>query len=136
MSRHKQVQLLLAKATQDQYVLDKLLDDPAAPEEVFGFHAQQAAEKLLKALLAGREIEFPLTHRIQELMDLAADNGIGLPEALDEIRYLTPFAVEFRYDVIPEEPEAPLNKSDIRNRIRDLRAWVESQVASEQEPKP
>jgi hypothetical protein len=38
--RKQHVVLLLAKAAQDEYVLDKLLDDSDAPLEVFGFHAQ------------------------------------------------------------------------------------------------
>jgi len=41
----KSVELMLDKAAQDEYVLDKLLADDDAPVEIFGFHAQQAAEK-------------------------------------------------------------------------------------------
>ena len=33
--------------------------------EVVGFHAQQAVEKYLKALLTQRQIEFPKTHVIR-----------------------------------------------------------------------
>lgn len=42
--------LLLAKARQDEYVLAQFVGDAAAADETFGFHAQQAAEKLLKRL--------------------------------------------------------------------------------------
>jgi len=47
----KLVGLLLRKADQDIYLLEKLADDEQAPIEIFGFHAQQSAEKLLKASL-------------------------------------------------------------------------------------
>lgn len=48
--------LLLRKAEQDFYVLEKLVADARAPVEVFGFHAQQATEKILKAWLAAHRI--------------------------------------------------------------------------------
>ena len=52
MTRSDQARLLQRKASQDLAVLDKLLDDPAIDDETLGYHAQQAAEKLIKALLA------------------------------------------------------------------------------------
>jgi hypothetical protein len=57
-------------------------------------------------------------------MDLARTRGIELPERCEELRYLTPFAVEFRYDVFPEEPEAPLDKVQVRQSLKDFRSWV------------
>ena len=48
--------LLLRKAKQDQYAMNRLLDDPSAPDEVIGFHAQQAVEKMIKAVLAHRQL--------------------------------------------------------------------------------
>ncbi len=32
------------------------------PDEIVGFHGQQAAEKLIKAVLAAHGIDFPRTH--------------------------------------------------------------------------
>lgn len=109
MPPSKQVGLLLSKAAQDEYVIEKLLNDAEAPLEIFGFHAQQAAEKLLKAALASRNVKYPLTHQLTQLMDLAVANGMSFPSTLEDIRLLTPFAVEFRYDAIPEENEEPLD---------------------------
>ena len=34
------------------------------------FHAQQGAEKLLKAYLLARGVEFPFTHNLTRLLDL------------------------------------------------------------------
>lgn len=39
--------------------------------DAVAFHIQQAAEKLLKALLASRSIEYPRTHDLEALLDLA-----------------------------------------------------------------
>ncbi len=126
--REQHVALLLAKAAQDEYVLDRLLNDPDAPPEVFGFHAQQAAEKLLKAILSHAGIEYPRTHQLTELLDLATDNHIPLPSTFEELRYLSPYAVEFRYDVLPGEEQEGLDKPAVRQQIAALRAWTEQRV--------
>jgi hypothetical protein len=126
--RKQHVVLLLAKAAQDEYVLDKLLDDPDAPLEVFGFHAQQTAEKLLKAILSHAGIVYPRTHQLVELLDLAADHGLHLPAEAEELRHLTPYAVDFRYDVLPGEEQPGLDKAAVRRELARLRTWIEAQI--------
>lgn len=54
-------ELLLRKAAQDEFTLKKLSPDPASPDEVMGFHAQQAIEKMLKAVLSLAEIRYRRT---------------------------------------------------------------------------
>jgi hypothetical protein len=44
-------EVLLRKAQQDEFALEKLAPDPASPDEIIGFHAQQAIEKSLMAVL-------------------------------------------------------------------------------------
>ncbi len=61
------------------------------------FHAQQAVEKALKAVFLSRKIEFPLTHDIEELLEVAVENGLRLPRELADVGTLTPYAVEARY---------------------------------------
>jgi hypothetical protein len=41
--------LLLAKAAEDEWMLLRTVDDPAAPLAAIGFHAQQAVEKRTRA---------------------------------------------------------------------------------------
>lgn len=69
MTRSDQARLLQRKASQDLAVLDKLLDDPAIDDETLGYHAQQAAEKLIKALLALHGHDYPRSHNIGLLLD-------------------------------------------------------------------
>ena len=54
-------------------------------------------------------------------------NGAGLqfPQHLDDIRFLTPFAVEFRYDILPEESESPFDREKACELVRKVRLWVE-----------
>jgi HEPN domain-containing protein len=61
------------------------------------FHAQQAAEKSIKAVLLFKGVEFPLTHDIEELLEIAEDHEIPVPENVLDADQLTPYAVETRY---------------------------------------
>jgi len=61
------------------------------------FHAQQAAEKALKAVLLAHSIPFPLTHDLEILLQLARQAGLELDSPLDDLPQLTPYAVETRY---------------------------------------
>ena len=58
-SDHGQDLLLMARKDFD--ALRGMLDNPLFADEIFGFHAQQAIEKSLKAWLAARLLSFPLT---------------------------------------------------------------------------
>jgi HEPN domain-containing protein len=103
MTPSDQAQLLLRKAAQDLAVLDKLIDDPSIDDETLGFHAQQAAEKAIKALLALAGCDYPRSHNIGLLLDLLNSRGIALPGNSDALAALTPFCTVFRYDDLPFE---------------------------------
>jgi len=87
----------LAKAETDLLVCERLLAQGAEFSEVVAFHAQQAAEKSLKALLVARQVEFPKTHDIERLLELVGLSDGSLAAALGEAAELTPFGVEYRY---------------------------------------
>lgn len=76
-------------------------DDPAY--EIVCFHAQQAVEKYLKALLCSRSIGFPNTHDLAKLAALAPLDA-GLQALIDDLAHLTPYAVSSRYPTV-EVPE-------------------------------
>lgn len=61
------------------------------------FHAQQCAEKYLKARLVEAAISFPKTHDLEALLDLILPQE-SLWEALrPKLNDLTSFAITFRY---------------------------------------
>lgn len=66
------------------------------------FHAQQAAEKGLKALLIRHQVDFGRTHNLGTLLGLADVFAAGIAGKLTEVEVLTPYAVETRYPT--EEP--------------------------------
>jgi HEPN domain-containing protein len=90
--------LLVRKAEGDESILDRLLDDHDVPDDVLGFHVQQAVEKRLKAVLALNEVEYEHTHSVSYLTTLIEKHGIDLPGCREEIEGLTPWAVAARYD--------------------------------------
>jgi HEPN domain-containing protein len=72
------------------------------------FHAQQCAEKSLKALLLFKGIHFPKTHAIEVLLDLLKAQNVNIPTSVDEAFVLSEYAVQTRY---PGEWE-PVTKAE------------------------
>jgi len=89
------------------------------------FHAQQCAEKALKALLLHQEVPFPRTHSIEVLLDLLKAGGVSIPNGVDEAFALSEYAIQTRY---PGEWE-PVTKAEARRAIEQaglVLAWVET----------
>ncbi|HUT75851.1 MAG TPA: HEPN domain-containing protein [Armatimonadota bacterium] len=61
------------------------------------FHAQQCAEKYLKAWLAEQGLGFPKIHDLEALAKLCLPSLSELDVVMDDLRLLTSFAVEIRY---------------------------------------
>ncbi len=92
--------LALKKSAADLQALRNMQDTFAFDEAVFGFHAQQACEKALKAWLLLLGIVPPFVHDLRRLIALLAQHGAVVAEA-DAIAELTDYAVEWRYDEMP-----------------------------------
>lgn len=67
------------------------------------FDAQQAAEKALKALLISRQVPFPKTHDIVDLLTLLSQSGIDPPHNVRQAGLLTGYAVDARYPGLSED---------------------------------
>lgn len=128
MKRREQALLLLRKAAQDESLLDEVLGSDKVSDELIGFHCQQAAEKMLKALLSDLGVAFPKTHELGALMDLLARSGEPLPGEFTNLDMLTPFGAVYRYD--DYDAESPLNRQQARALLRSLRLWVEGRLRS------
>ncbi len=61
------------------------------------YHAQQAAEKAMKAVLLHRRGTFPYIHDLAELVNQLRQSGLEVPAAVIEAVTLTEFAVAGRY---------------------------------------
>lgn len=89
---------LLRRAADDLAAVEAMVPLEPVADAIVGFHAQQAVEKSLKAVLAVRGVEFPFIHDIDGLTSLSEGAGASLPEELDGVDRLTPYAAGLRYD--------------------------------------
>lgn len=102
----------LAKAEEDLFVSGVILEAEMASYGTAGFHAQQAAEKALKALLVRHQVEFRRTHELQELLALAEPVAAGIHARLAAAETLTTYAVDARYP----GPQ-PLDKDEAARQV-------------------
>lgn len=66
---------MLQMARRDHDALAAMVDLPQVADSIYGFHAQQAVEKALKAWLALRGLQYPLTHDLPRLLSLKLERG-------------------------------------------------------------
>ncbi|MFH1963106.1 MAG: HEPN domain-containing protein [bacterium] len=127
--RLKLARISLMKARQDLTVLEKLVNDEEVADEIIGFHAQQVVEKSMKAILIWKGIKFRKTHDLSELIDLCIDEGIDIPNEFIDLDELTPFAVEFRYDLFVENEEELFSRQKSLDRVKNVWLWVDSSLS-------
>jgi HEPN domain-containing protein len=125
--RREHAELLLVKAAEDEIALDLMLSSPEAPDTILGYHLQQAAEKLLKAVMAAHGIAYEWTHNLDELVADLRHHGVGVPADLGEVTGFIPFAIRYRYERWPAVP-GTLDRAAARELLRKLRTWAEGQV--------
>lgn len=87
----------LEKARQDLDACQHLVSGGDAFVYGAAFHAQQSVEKHLKAVLVWRQVEFPKTHDIAQLLALVTLHDPELVDAVGQADELTPYGVEYRY---------------------------------------
>ena len=118
MSDPEHVRTLLEAAERDISALRGMHDTVVFADEIFGFHTQQAVEKLFKAWLALLGEIYPLTHDLDLLLDLLQEREASAARFRNLVEY-TPFAVQFRYDAI--EPDAiQTNRDEALQRLQAL----------------
>ena len=113
-------------AKRDQAAFAALLNATTVYPAVACFHAQQAAEKALKAVMCLHGLEFRRTHDLEALAGLLRDIDVAPPVDELDLRCLTPYAVEFRYD----DEAIHLISGDAAGRVVGLLlAWAEREIA-------
>lgn len=123
--QHDVARTLLTKARGDELALARLAADPDIPDDIVGFHAQQAVEKLFKAVLSAHGIGYNRTHNLSYLKALLEDGQIERPADIDTLEELTPWAVEFRYD---EAHHATLDRARTVEMVTTARRWAEAAI--------
>ncbi len=111
----------IVHATADLHYAKLGHGDPKVLEGLVAFHAQQAVEKALKALLVKHQVDFPKTHDLEELVALAEDAGLVLPPEVEKAKELTAFAVQSRYPGFDD----PITQAEVAEAIAVAEKIVE-----------
>ncbi len=85
------------KAENDLFTIKNLIDLKDAPYDVCCFHAQQAAEKYLKAYLIVRNVDFPKTHNLEMLVNFCIKFNQKFNKILNISIWLSEFGVSLKY---------------------------------------
>jgi HEPN domain-containing protein len=118
------------RRAQADLAVARLIDEERIAPEILAFHAQQAVEKALKALLVRRQVEFPHIHAIAPLLNLCRVAGYEDVENLVEAATLTRYAVATRY---PGEQD-PVSRQEAREAAElaaRVLVWAEHQLEQE-----
>jgi|PlaIllAssembly_1097288.scaffolds.fasta_scaffold1288512_1 HEPN domain-containing protein len=98
MKKRPDVREWIVKAEQDYQTAEVMSRKRKVPvTDVVGFHSQQCIEKYLKALLVLKKQDFPKTHDLIELLEIAIKKEPLLDAIRLDLRILNPFSVQFRY---------------------------------------
>jgi HEPN domain-containing protein len=135
MSDLEHARLMLHSARKDLRALAGMGDKERFADEIFGFHAQQAVEKSLKAWSSSAGIEYPKIHDLEELFALLDDKGQTVPERLKPLVDLTYFAVQFRYEAF-EDAGSELERPEVLGQVRELVEYVEGLIGSSSAEQP
>jgi HEPN domain-containing protein len=118
--------VIAANAERDAVAVERMAPDAALADAVVGLHAQQAAEKYIKAVLAHRGVTYRRVHSITYLLGVAEDNDVPAPPRAPELETLTPWAPQARYE---DETDATLDREQAIELVRAVRTWAETELA-------
>ncbi len=108
--------LVLAHAASEQVYLEDLC-----------FHAHQAAEKAVKAILLMQSVRFPYTHDIAALLKLVRKSGVTIPADVQQSEVLSAYAVAGRYPGVVETIP-PEEYQEAMRSAETVVAWAERLV--------
>ncbi len=116
----------LARAKGDLAIAEAPLPDGAFYEDLC-FHAQQAAEKALKAVYQLHAWKFRYTHDLEELISGLLKMGLNVPPEVADADVLTSFAWEARYPGLAE----PVSEEEYREALHQAKTvvdWAEIEI--------
>lgn len=105
-----------------------LASDPDIDDASVGFHAQQATEKRLKAVMASRGLAFEKKHDLGRLLELLKRAGVELPSDSDSIDTLTSYAVEPRYGDLLDP--GSLDRGAVIDLVDRVGEWAAEELRS------
>lgn len=113
--------MLRQVALEDLALVRMAVSAPEVSGRIFGFHAQQCVEKLLKAVLASRGVDFPFTHDLEALRRLLVEQGLTVPVDPHGPRSPDSVSVRQRYGELDDEP---VDRAEILELAEQVTAWA------------
>jgi HEPN domain-containing protein len=99
-----------------------LAPNPDIDDESVGFHAQQAIEKWIKAVMASRDLPQVRTHDLGELLDVLGEAEIEAPPGSNWLNDLSIYAVPMRYD--DRLDLEPLDRDAVVRLVDEVGDWA------------
>jgi HEPN domain-containing protein len=118
--------ILTEKATEDAIAVREFAGNADIADSIIGFHAQQAVEKWLKAVMANRGLKQTRTHDIDRLLEILASDGCELPPDGTRLDELTQYAVPLRYDQLLDAE--PLDCEATIRVVAEVGKWADTQL--------
>lgn len=118
----------LARAKGDLALAKAPLPEGAFYEDLC-FHAQQAAEKAVKAVYQHHGWTFRYIHDLEELLTGLKRQGLEVPDEIEETVVLTAFAMEARYPGLAE----PVTSEEYQEAVRHAEkivSWAERVIGT------
>ena len=120
--------ILLQKAEEDATAVREFAANPEIADSIIGFHAQQAVEKWLKAVMAARGARHEPTHDIDRLLERLEATGVELSLDRDRLPELTQYAVPLRYDELLDVES--LKREALVALMEQVADWAMVQIGS------
>jgi HEPN domain-containing protein len=100
----------------------RLASDPEIDDAAVGFHAQQAIEKWMKAVIAVHGLRFEKDHDLGLLLEILGGGDVDAPPGADWLDELTIYAVPMRYeDFLDVEP---LDRDAVLKLVAEVGGWA------------
>ncbi|MFZ3207501.1 MAG: HEPN domain-containing protein [Geobacteraceae bacterium] len=126
MNHIDQAGKLLLMAAKDMRAMELMISPESIDDEIFGFHAQQAVEKSLKAWITVTGGTYSFTHDLWVLLMTLRELGCDI-EKFKQMIMLTPFAAQLRYEPL-ETVDEPLDRRKLQKEIQELFNHVQTAV--------
>lgn len=126
MNHIDQAEQLLLMASKDMKAMDLMITPESIDDEIFGFHAQQAVEKSLKAWITAIGGTYGFIHDLRVLFLTLRELGCDI-EKFRHLIMLNPFAAQLRYEPL-ETVDEPLDRPKLRKEVQEFHDHVQAAV--------
>jgi HEPN domain-containing protein len=113
---------LSRKAENDAKAARLLASGEDIDDQSVGYHAQQAIEKWIKAVMASRHLREERTHDLGRLLEVLVAADVDAPPGADRLDFLSPFFVQQHCDELLDAE--PLDREAVVMLVAEVGEWA------------